>query len=111
MIDEAKNKAGEHGCKRVLFGLTKWSKPVSEITRFHSGEYLAKVLCHPFKVAAFASPEGINKYAENTAVNRAAWLQIFPDEASAINWLMEGSDEAPQGTGSTVSTSDGRICD
>ena len=95
-IDEAKTEATRQGYKRILFDLTKWSGPDSEMTRFYSGEYLARTLAYRFKTAAFAPPESINKFGENTAVNRGAWFRIFPDEASAINWLMEEANQSSE---------------
>ena len=98
VIDKAKNEATEQGYKRILFDLTKWARPTSEMTRFYSGEYLAKELRHLFKVAAFALPDAINKFGEDTAVNRGAWFRIFPDEASAIKWLTEGDNQSLKAT-------------
>jgi hypothetical protein len=89
-IDGAKSEAGKRGYNRIVFDLTKWVKPDMEITRFVSGEYLAKALRAPFKVAAYAAPEVINKFGENAAVNRGAIFRIFSDENAAIQWLMAG---------------------
>jgi len=89
-IDETKVEVTKHNFIHVLFDLTQWDKPDSEFTRFLSGKYLAQVFPPPFKIAAYASPNAINKFGENAAVNRGAWYRIFPDEQSAIQWLMEG---------------------
>lgn len=61
-----------------------------------TGEYLAKVFHPLFKVAAFANPVYIIKFTENTAVNRGAIFQVFSDEQSAIQWLMEGADKGTE---------------
>ncbi len=98
VIHESRTEATKQGYKRILFDLTKWSKPDSEMTRFYSGQYLAETLASNFKTAAFALPEAINKFAENTAVNRGAWFRIFPDEASAIKWLTEGANQSSEAT-------------
>ncbi len=97
VIDEAKMEATKREYRRILFDLTQWSRPDSEMTRFYSGEYLAKVLAFHFKVAAFALPAAINKFGENTAVNRGARFRIFPDEASAVRWLLEGANQSDSG--------------
>ncbi len=94
VIDETKIEATGRGCHCILFDLTKWSRPASEMTRFYSGKHLAEILAPPFKTAAFALPEAINKFGENTSVNRGARFRIFPDEVSAIKWLMEGSNQS-----------------
>jgi hypothetical protein len=89
MIDDAKKEAVSGGYQRLLMDLSNWSRPDTEFTRFSSGEYLAKMLPPPFKVAAFAHPKSITKFGENTAFNRGAWFQIFPDDQTAIQWLMK----------------------
>lgn len=87
-IDETKAEAIKRGRTCILFDLSYWTQPDNELTRFWSGEHLAKVLQAPFKIAAFGAPNAINKFAENTAVNRGALFRVFPDEQAAIQWLM-----------------------
>ena len=93
LIDEAKMEATQRGYRRVLFDLTRWTEPDSPMTRFYSGEYLAKVFAYHLRAAAFALPTAIDKFGENTAVNRGALFRIFPDKAQAIEWLMQGAGE------------------
>ena len=88
-IDEIKIEVVKRNYNRLLLDLTQWEKPDNELTRFLSGEYLAKVLRPPFKIAAFAISSSINKFGETTAVNRGALFKIFPEEQLAIQWLME----------------------
>jgi len=89
IIDETKREATARDHRRILFDLTLWEKPDSEMTRYWSGEYLAHYLGFPFKIAAFTVPQVITKFGENVAVNRAANFRIFPDEEAAIQWLLE----------------------
>ena len=96
LIDETRNEALNRGCHLILFDLRQWSSPASEMIRFYTGEHLAKVLKHPFKVAAFAHQKDITHFGEVTAVNRGALFRIFADETSAIQWLMEDSIRAPR---------------
>ena len=91
LIDFIKREASARGYRRILLDLTFWEKPSQELTRFRSGEYLALQLKSPFKVAAFAHPQAINKFGENAAVNRAADFRIFPDERSAVEWLSKAN--------------------
>lgn len=91
VIDEAHDEATKRGHVRLLFDLRNWLAPDKESTRFFSGLHLAKALHPPFKVAAFCFPEAINRFGEDTAVNRGALFRIFSDEQSALHWLMEGS--------------------
>jgi hypothetical protein len=97
-IDEIRTEADRQGSKRLLLDMCELPRPGSEMTRFWSGGYLAKVLPPPFKVAAFANPEDINKFGENAAVNRAALFQIFSEERAALRWLMEESNKQPKKT-------------
>ena len=96
LLDETKKEALNREYHLILFDLTQWSSPGSEMVRFYTGEHLAKVLNHPFKVAAFAEEKNINHFGEVVAINRGAFFRIFADEQSAIQWLMEDSSEAPK---------------
>jgi hypothetical protein len=95
-IDEIKTEADSRGSTRLLLDMRELPRPDSEMTRFWSGDYLAKVLPPPFKVAAFANPEDINKFGENAAANRNAWFQIFSEEQPALRWLMDESERPPK---------------
>ncbi len=87
-----KAEADRLGSQRLLLDLRGLSRPATEMVRFWSGRYLAQILPYPFKVAAFAKPELINKFGETVAVNRGAWFQVFPDEQRAVQWLTERLD-------------------
>ena len=89
VVDESQREATKRGHVRLLFDLRNWAPPEMEYTRFASGAHLAQVLGPPFKVAAYALPEGINRFGEDTARNRGALFRIFPDERSALHWLVE----------------------
>lgn len=91
-LDAARAEADRLGSKRLLLDLRGLSRPASEMVRFWSGKYLAQILPYPFKVAAFAHPEAINRFGETVAVNRGAWFQVFPEEQRAIQWLTERPD-------------------
>ena len=95
-IDQIRNEADRQGSNRLLFDMQELPRPASEMTRFWSGDYLAKVLPPPFKVAAFANSVDINKFGENTAVNRQAWFRIFNEEQPALRWLLDESEKPPE---------------
>lgn len=88
VVDRTRVEAEKCGMNRILLDLTRWSSPPSEMVRFHSATYLAQVLSSPFKVASFASAEHINKFGENTAVNRGASYRIFHNRCDATAWLL-----------------------
>ena len=91
IIDQAKKEAVAKGYNRIFVDVTNWTKPDTELTRFLSGEYLAGQLGRPFRVVALANAEGINRFAENTAVNRGADFRVFSDRPSAMEWLLRGT--------------------
>jgi len=88
MIDQTKEAALEAGHRRILMDLSAWSKPLDEFTRFEFGVYLAEALPPPYRVAAHTDPRHINRFAENTAVNRGAQFRIFSSEEEALRWLL-----------------------
>lgn len=87
-IDKMKAESITHGLKKILLDLKGLPLPETEMVRFYSGEYLAKVMPRPYKIAAFSHPEKINRFGETVAVNRGAWLQVFHDHDSALEWLL-----------------------
>lgn len=88
LIDEVRDEAQKRGFHRILLDLRELSRPASEMTRFITGEHLSSVLKAPYKVAAFAHAEAINKFGETVARNRGANVGVFPDELAATDWLM-----------------------
>lgn len=55
--------------------------------RFLIGEYLASVL-RGIKMAIVYKKIYANKFFEDTAVNRGASIKVFPDQETALQWLM-----------------------
>lgn len=94
VIDISKQAAIDQGYERILVDLREWVRPDMEVTRYLSGEYLAKQLPPPFKISAFAVPQAINKLGENTAANRGANFRIFKDESEALDWLLSENHHA-----------------
>ncbi len=94
-LDATKAEVDRLGTKRILFDLLELSRPEDGMTRYYSGEYLARILQPPFKMAAFARRDLINKFGETVASNRGAWFLIFPEEQEAVAWLLQGSARNP----------------
>ena len=88
VLKEIKHEAEALKMDRLFFDVRKLELPGSESTRFLTGEFIADMLRPPIKVAALGKPEAINRFVENTAVNRGANFKVFSDEQKAINWLM-----------------------
>ncbi len=85
-----RDKALEAGLRRVLVDARGVDAPAREFDRYLVGEAAAEVLRARFKVAFLYKAEKINKFAENTAVNRGANILVCADEAEALDWLLRG---------------------
>ena len=62
--------------------------PIPEFERFRLGEYIAKV-CKGISIVSILQPQYINKFGENTAVNRGADFLVTSDRVEAQNWLLQ----------------------
>ena len=88
-IDTVSAEVKERGCSRILADMSLVSGPPPEMDRFDVGEYVASVLGH-VKTAIVYRKVYTNKFFEDTAVNRGAWIKVFPDKQAAMQWLIEG---------------------
>ena len=86
-IDTVPAEIKNYRCSRVLADLSLVSGPPPEMDRFDLGEYIASVLRN-VKIAIVYQKVFKNKFFENTAINRGAWLKVFPDKSAAIHWLL-----------------------
>jgi len=86
LIQVIKAEAERAGRERVLVDLRGVDGRPSQMDRFFAGKQVAEDL-GKFRIAVVSRPEYINKFAENTAVNRGARFAVMPSEEEAINWL------------------------
>ena len=83
--DEARRS--EHS--RILIDAFALPAPPADMDRFWIGEALAQIFGGgDFKITILYPSELINKFAENTAVNRGARLLVIGDEEAALRWLI-----------------------
>ena len=101
-IDAIRDEANKRNHSRLLIDMRKVLPPKDQMSRFYTGKHVAKVLPPPFKVAAFAKSELINRFAEKIAVNRGAMIAVFSEEKAAIEWLMDESSTALVEKGKTA---------
>ena len=87
-IDALSTDLGKGGYTRLLADLSGVKGPPPEMDRYYIGEYIASVL-RGIKVAIVYQKVYTNTFFEDTAVNRGAYLKVFPDKDSARKWLME----------------------
>lgn len=88
LIQDVKSEADKQNTKHILIDLIDLSLPDNEMVRFYSGEKVAEIFGHRYKIATFSHPEHINNYSETVAVNRMARMKVFTDEDEARSWLL-----------------------
>ena len=89
LIQSIKDAADKQATTHILIDLIDLSLPDNEMIRFYSGEKVAEVFSHRYKLAVYSIPEIVNQYAETVAVNRMARFKVFFDETEARNWLLQ----------------------
>ena len=98
-VETIRAEADRRGLTRLLVDIRQLSEPHSEMTRYFTGEHLAKAWPYPFRTAVVMKPEIYNRFGENTARNRGAQVSIFFEEEAALDWL---SKEDPKPNPSDV---------
>jgi hypothetical protein len=88
-IETIRAEADRRGLTRLLVDMRKLSEPHSEMTRYFTGEHIAKAWPHPFRTAVVLKREIYNRFAENTAKNRGAQVSVFFEEEAALDWLLK----------------------
>lgn len=83
-----REEAEKRGFTRLLFDGRQLPQSPGEMTRFYSGEFLAKCLPIPYRVAIWRKPEQVDRLMETVAVNRGARVRVFSDEEEAVKWLV-----------------------
>ena len=96
VLGTVKQQAQAGGFTRILIDGFEIGAPARELDRFLIGEALAELLPCPFKVAFLYKAEWINKFGENTAVNRGAAVLVCSTEAKALQWLLGGAEETAE---------------
>jgi hypothetical protein len=91
LIDLVNQRCRQLHYERVLLDMTAVPGEPEYSHRFEIGVYIAQVMPGRPRVAVLARPEGINKFGEDTAVNRGAVLLVTGDRNEAITWLLEGA--------------------
>ena len=87
-IDTISAESREQGHTRILADMSLVSGPPPEMDRYNLGIYVASALCG-VKAAIIYRKVLADNFFEDTAVNRGAWIKVFPDKETALQWLME----------------------
>ena len=88
-LERLKEKTQQTKHSRIFIDAMNISPPKIEFYRFEVGVAFAERLPNSLQVALLSDPKWINKFMENTAVNRGANLRVFSDKAEALRWLLE----------------------
>ncbi len=96
-IEAIHDEAVRRSFTRLLLDIRGLSQPPNELTRFFTGERLARTLGFPFKLGFLTRPDLHGRFTEIAARNRGADLAVFFEEESAVEWLLEGADRAGAG--------------
>jgi hypothetical protein len=63
--------------------------------RFFMGKHVASAL-PGIRIAVIYRKVYANKFFEDTAVNRGAFIKVFPDKEAALQWLTRGQSSKPK---------------
>ena len=87
LIGRVREEADAAGLDAALVDLLDVPGPIPQMERFFAGKRVAEVLKHRIRLAVVAREEYINKFGENTAVNRGARMAVLSSEEHALAWL------------------------
>jgi hypothetical protein len=82
----AESKAGD--ISKIFVNLIDVTGQYSELGRFQVGQKVAELFKPPCRIAALDRKERINKFTEDVAINRGAFVFVTHDSKSALDWLL-----------------------
>ena len=87
LVDDIAKECKQRGVRLVLIEAEETFGPIPEFERYQMGKYIAAV-CQGISIVCILKPQYINKFGENTAVNRGADFMVTGDRMEAQNWLL-----------------------
>ncbi len=94
-VDTAAAEVKTRGYRRILADMSAVTGLPSELDRFFMGKHVAALLLG-IKTAVIYNKVYADKFFEDTAVNRGAWIMIFSDKQAAMEWLLKDKPENPE---------------
>ena len=88
-IEAIRDEANKREEIRLFLDLRNLAPPRSGLTRFFTGEHVAKHWGHPLKIAALWKPEHYDGFAETVAKNRGVRIKVFFEKEVALEWLLK----------------------
>jgi hypothetical protein len=89
LLDQIVKECKKKNHKKVMVDLLNVKGSLSEIDRFKIGEKIAQLFPIPYRMLAIVKEERINRFGENTAVNRGANLHVASNKKDGLDWLLE----------------------
>jgi hypothetical protein len=74
---------------KILIDLSEANGEWREFERFQLGERASQIFRPPYRMLGIDNLEKINKFAENTGVNRGAVLFVTNDRTEGLSWLLK----------------------
>ena len=88
LMNNVHKECQKNNLKRILIDVSEAKGEWGAFTRFKVGEKVSEVFKYFYKILAIEKEEKINKFAENTAVNRGANLLVTSDRKKGLEWLL-----------------------
>jgi hypothetical protein len=99
-IGAIRDEANRRKQTRLFLDMRGLAPPTSDMTRYFTGEHIAKHWGHPFRTAALWRQESYSGLAETAALNRGASILVFFEKEAALEWLLKGANKMDAGDGS-----------
>ena len=87
-LRDVKAQADQSGRTRILIDARATAGPRFGLDRFILGKYVAELFGPHYRIAILYAEQIIDKFGENTAVNRGANVLVTSDDAAALAWLV-----------------------
>lgn len=89
LIDTVRQECARFSVNRALVDIRQLGGMPSEMDRYNWGVRAATVIGGRVRVAVLARADQINRFGENTAVNRGADINTLTDADEALRWMMQ----------------------
>jgi len=89
LLDQIAKECEKKNHKKVMVGLLHVKGLLSEMDRFKIGEKIAQLFPIPYRMVSIVKEGKINRFGENTAVNRGANLFVVSNRKDGLDWLLE----------------------
>ena len=89
LIDKIYEQCRKNQLQNILIDVSRATGDWDDFDRYKIGKKVSQLFESPYKIAAIEKLEKINKFAENTAVNRGTNLLVVSNSNEALKWLLK----------------------